>query len=162
MGLQVSSDRRILPTPAGSSGDESVAVYLVGLNGADRAWRAASYAIGMASRRAATSRLVFVHAVPSSLRFALVPEVVPLAETASRQTVGDVRRQLMRMIGNLPVQWEFVEHTGSESAVLRRLAVELRADAIVVASTSSRVRFFVGSTATRLAKSGITPVIVVP
>jgi nucleotide-binding universal stress UspA family protein len=132
--------------------------YVVGLSGTAGSWRALAYAAGLARRH--SGRLVVVHAGGRPDRFALWPEMVPLARTADADTATELRRTVAQTLADEDLDWALRTETGAAFAVLVRVAGLEHADALVVGTSRRRVNR--RSLAARLARLARHPVIVVP
>jgi nucleotide-binding universal stress UspA family protein len=104
--------------------------------------------------------LVFVFVAPAPGLNALAPQVIPAAREGAAQTLDDIAQRLTL---NLPdIEWDIVSRTGSAYVELRRVATDVRADAVVVGASSRLGHRVAGSIAARLVKTKRWPVIVVP
>jgi nucleotide-binding universal stress UspA family protein len=132
--------------------------YVVGVSGKAGSLRALAYAAGLARRHA--GRLVVVHAGGRPERFALWPETVLLARTASADTADELRRTIAQTLADDDLDWALRTEAGAAFAVLVRVAGLEHADAVVVGT--SRRRVIRRSLAARLTTLGRHPVIAVP
>jgi nucleotide-binding universal stress UspA family protein len=142
--------------------DVPASLYVVGLDGSDRSWRAAAYAVGLAHRFNGRCRVVFVHVFPPTCRFAEVPQAVAELEAAYGRTACEVRTTLADSLRGAPVEWQYLRRTGDPSLALAQIATYLHADAVIIGSSAAwrlRLKRPIG---VRLAKSPRWPVIVVP
>lgn len=143
-----------------SPGPDGASTLVVGVDGSDTSWRAAAYAVGLVRRQGSRTRLVFVYVAPAPGLNALAPQVIPAAREGAAQTLDDIAERLTL---NLPdVEWDIVSRVGSAYAELRRVATEVRADAVIVGASSRFGHRVAGSIAARLVKTKRWPVIVVP
>ena len=83
-------------------------------------------------------------------------------ERAFTQTAADMKRRIEEGAAERGVQITFVAAAGDPYHELRRVADEVRADAVVVGASTKAGHRFVGSLAVRLVKAGRWPVTVVP
>ena len=84
-----------------------------------------------------------------------------MAETR-RLVVDDLRRQVEEGARHVGVTAQFVAAHGDPFTELSRIATELRADAVVVGTSTQAGHRLVGSLAVRLVRAGRWPVTVVP
>lgn len=135
-------------------------MIVVGLDGSRTSWRAASYANGLARRQGSRVTVVYV-ASPGALAMMAGDAAGMMAEV--QQEVGaDLRGQVVRLAAERGVDTEFLVVDGDPFTELRRVAREVRADAVVVGASERAGHRFVGSLATRLVKAACWPVTVVP
>jgi nucleotide-binding universal stress UspA family protein len=135
-------------------------VIVVGLDGSRTSWRAAAYANGLARRQGARVTVVYV-ASPNAL--AMLTEAGPGIMAEVLQEVGaDLRTQVEYLARERGVDTEFLVVHGDPFSELRRVAGEVRADALVVGASERAGHRFVGSLAGRLVKAARWPVTVVP
>ena len=81
----------------------------------------------------------------------------------AREEVGaDLREEIERLAMERGIDTEFLVVHGDPSTELRRVAQEVRADALVVGASGRAGHRFVGSLAGRLVKAARWPVTVVP
>ena len=118
-------------------------MIVVGLDGSRTSWRAASYANGLARRQGSRVTVVYV-ASPGALAM----------------MTGDAAGMIV--MAERGVDTEFLVVDGDPFTELRRVAREVRADAVVVGASERAGHRFVGSLATRLVKAACWPVTVVP
>lgn len=142
-------------------GTDGPKVIVVGVDGSDSSWRAASYAAGLARRQRALLAVVYVQPVlAAGAAFG-----APVAETTDEIAEGlikEIRDATERLKGIFEVRWEF--HTFRSDAFngLVKAADELKADAVVVGASEQAGHRIIGSVAIRLVKAGRWPVTVVP
>jgi nucleotide-binding universal stress UspA family protein len=148
-------------TDAGSFelGTDGPRVILVGVDGSVTSLRAGAYAAGLARRQRARLVAVYVARLPASYGgpAAAAEELRALDETAA-----GLRKQAEDGATRLGVPLEFVVARGDPYTELRRIAGEIRADAVVVGASAKAGHRWVGSLAVRLVKAGRWPVTVVP
>jgi nucleotide-binding universal stress UspA family protein len=144
-------------------GTDGPTVILVGVDGSPTSLRAGAYAAGLARRQRA--RLVVVYVGPVASMAAAMPgaggAVAVAHDEAFDETSGDLRRQVegARERG---IAATFVARRGDAFSELRRVAGEVRAEAVVVGASAKAGHRLVGSVAVRLVRAGEWPVTVVP
>jgi nucleotide-binding universal stress UspA family protein len=150
--------RHEAPFELGTDGPRSI---LVGVDGSTTSQRAGWYAAGLARRQRASVTAVYV--APMSARLA-VPAAAG-AEAAPReadeQTAEDMRRRAEEFSREFGVPIAFRAVRGDPFTELRRVADEIRADAVVGASAHAGHRL-IGSLAVRPVKAARWPVTVMP
>jgi nucleotide-binding universal stress UspA family protein len=83
-------------------------------------------------------------------------------DEAFDQTCDDLRRQVEGQAQERGIAVTFVARRGDPFSELRRVAAEVRADAVVVGASAKAGHRLVGSVAVRLVRAGEWPVTVVP
>ena len=145
-------------------GTDGPMVILVGIDDSVTSLRAGAYAVGLARRQGARLVAVFVEQ-PSALYGAAGSAgaaVIAEQQRALTETAADMKRRLDSGAVDRGVQITFVAAAGDPYHELRRVADEVRADAVVVGASTKAGHRFVGSLAVRLVRSGRWPVTVVP
>ncbi|KAK1184087.1 universal stress protein [Streptomyces sp. NBS 14/10] len=142
-------------------GTDGPKVIVVGVDGSDSSWRAASYAAGLARRQRALLAVVYVQPVLAA-GAALGASVAQTTEQVAEELIQEIRRAAERLRGVFEVRWEFHTFRGDPYNGLVQAADELKADAVVVGASEQAGHRFVGSVAIRLVKAGRWPVTVVP
>jgi nucleotide-binding universal stress UspA family protein len=141
----------------GTDGPTSI---LVGLDGSPTSMRAAAYAAGLARRQRARLVVVYVGKVGG------MPAAAALAAGAVDAAIDEIgaelRRQVEQAAAERGIDAVFMAARGDPYSEIRRIAGELRADAVVVGASATAGHRFVGSLAVRLVKAGQWPVTVVP
>ena len=145
-------------------GTDGPQVILVGVDDSVTSLRAGAYAAGLARRQGARLVVVFV-AQPSALYGAAASagaSAIAEQERAFTETAADLRRRVEEAGAERGVPVTFVTAAGDPYHELRRVADEVRADAVVVGASTKAGHRLVGSLAVRLVKAGRWPVTVVP
>ena len=145
-------------------GTDGPMVILVGVDGSAASLRAGAYAAGLARRQQA--RLVVLYVGPT----ASLATAMPVAGAAMAAFEGeafdemsaDLRRQVDMQARERGVAATFMARRGDPFSELRRVADEVRAEAVVVGASAKAGHRLVGSVAVRLVRAGKWPVTVVP
>lgn len=125
--------------------------------------RAASYAAGLARRQGASVTVVYV--APIASLGAGTPSGAALIATrrqATQEVAEGLRRRAEEASGDLGISITFLATEGDPYTELRRIADEIRADAVVVGASAKAGHRLIGSLAVRLVRAGRWPVTVVP
>jgi nucleotide-binding universal stress UspA family protein len=138
-------------------------MILVGVDGSTTSLRAAAYAAGLARRQGA--KVTAVYAQPVASMGAATPGGAGL--TAARrealsEIAADLRQRFAEGARDLGITITFRAVEGDPYTELRRIADEVRADAVVVGASAQAGHRLVGSLAVRLVRAGRWPVTVVP
>ena len=143
-------------------GTDGPKMIVVGLDGSRTSWRAASYANGLARRQ--HSRVTVVYVVsPGALSMMTTDIAGAMVVSEVREEMGaDLREQVGRLAIERGIDTEFLVVRGDPFTELRKVAEEVRADALVVGASERAGHRFVGSLAGRLVKAARWPVTVVP
>ena len=144
-------------------GTDGPKVILVGVDDTTTSLRAAAYAVGLARRQGASVTAVFVAPVASF--GAATPGGADLAAAqreATRQTAEELRRRFEEGSRDRGIPITFVAIEGDAYTEIRKLADEIRADAVVVGASAHAGHRLIGSLAVRLVRAGRWPVTVVP
>jgi nucleotide-binding universal stress UspA family protein len=145
-------------------GTDGPMVILVGVDDSVTSLRAAAYAAGLARRQGA--RLVIVYVEQLSTMYGAAAGagagVVAAQDRALQETADDLRRRAEEYAATVGLKFTFVVARGDPYTELRRVADEIRADAVVVGASTKAGHRWVGSLAVRLVKAGRWPVTVVP
>jgi nucleotide-binding universal stress UspA family protein len=144
-------------------GTDGPSVILVGVDDSTNSLRAGWYAAGLARRQRA--RIVAVFVAPLAGFGAAGPGGAALTvaqDEAFRETARQMDARAQVIAAELGISITFVASRGDPYSEIRRIADEVRADAIVVGASAHAGHRFVGSLAVRLVKAGKWPVTVVP
>ncbi|MER7395142.1 universal stress protein [Streptomyces sp. NPDC000151] len=151
-------DKTPAPFERGTDGPK---VIVVGIDGTQSSWRAASYAAGLARRQSSKLVLVYVQPVLAA-GAALGAPVVHTTDEIAEELMAEIRTATERMAGIYDLRWEFHTVRGDPYSAMLQMADELKADAVVVGASESAGHRIMGSVAVRLVKAGRWPVTVVP
>ncbi len=145
-------------------GTDGPKVILVGIDDSVTSLRAGAYAAGLARRQGA--RLVCVYVEQLSAVYGASASAgasaIAAQEEALHETSADLRRRAEEYAGALGVPLTFIAACGDPFTELRRVADEVRADAVIVGASAKAGHRWIGSLAVRLVKAGRWPVTVVP
>ncbi|MGH3250150.1 MAG: universal stress protein [Trebonia sp.] len=144
-------------------GNDGPSVILVGVDDSVTALRAASYTAGLARRQGA--RVVSVYVAPvggMALASPAGPAVVAAENEAYDELAKEMADRADRMARELGISVTFMSAHGDPFREITRIAMETRADAIVVGASLKAGHRLMGSLAVRLVRAGKWPVTVVP
>ena len=144
-------------------GTDGPKVILVGVDDSTTSLRAASYAAGLARRQGASVTAVFV--APIASLGAGTPGGAALIATqrqATQEMAEGMRLRAEEAGRDLGIPITFIATEGDPYTELRRIADEIRADAVVVGASAKAGHRLIGSLAVRLVRAGRWPVTVVP
>jgi nucleotide-binding universal stress UspA family protein len=141
-------------------GTDGPLVIVVGVDGSPTSLHAAAYAAGLSRRQHARLVVVYVDTGPGMAE--LVPGAAGTMAETRQLVVDDLRRQVQEGARYVGVTAQFVAASGDPFSELSRIATELRADAVVVGTSTHAGHRLVGSLAVRLVRAGRWPVTVVP
>lgn len=145
-------------------GTDGPTTILAGVDGSGTSLRAAAYAAGLARRQGA--RLVAVYVEPVATVASGVPgagaALAVSQQEAFTQTAEELRRTLEEGARERGISAAFLAVHGDPFTELRRIADEIRADAVVVGASAKAGHRLIGSLAVRLVRAGRWPVTVVP
>jgi len=144
-------------------GTDGPSVILVGVDDSTTSIRAGWYAAGLARRQRARIVAVFVSPMASLAAAGPGGAAVAVAkDEAFRKSAEDMERRAEAIATELGISITFRAARGDPYTEIRRIADEVRADAIVVGASKQAGHRFVGSLAVRLVRAGKWPVTVVP
>lgn len=145
-------------------GTDGPRVILVGVDGSVTSLRAGAYAGGLARRQGARLVCVFVeqHSALYGASASTGPGAIAAQDESLREAATELRRQAEDGAARLGIALTFVITRGDPYTELRRVADEVRADAVIVGASAKAGHRWVGSLAVRLVKAGRWPVTVVP
>jgi nucleotide-binding universal stress UspA family protein len=145
----------------GTDGPTSI---LVGVDGSQTSMRAGAYAAGLARRQGAKLIVAYVGSASASgiVLDAMAGGAVLTDDMAADPVVVELRREVEMAVRERGIDVTFIATRGDPYTELRRLATEMRADAVVVGASTKAGHRLVGSLALRLVKAGRWPVTVVP
>ena len=144
-------------------GTDGPKMILVGVDDTVTSLRAGWYAAGLARRQGAKVTIVFV--APVAPLGAATPggaELAAVQRESVRQTADDLRRRVAEGAAELGISISFIVAEGDAYTEIRRIADEIRADAVVVGASAKAGHRLIGSLAVRLVRAGRWPVTVVP
>jgi nucleotide-binding universal stress UspA family protein len=144
-------------------GTDGPSAILVGVDDSVTALRATAYTAGLARRQRA--RVVAVYVAPFT-SVALASPAGPGVLMAESEAHDEVAKELAdradRMAAELGISVTFIMAHGDPYHEITRIAMETRADAIVVGASLKAGHRLMGSLAVRLVRAGKWPVTVVP
>ena len=144
-------------------GTDGPTTILVGIDDSVTSLRAASYAAGLARRQRASVTAVYV--APVASLGAATPggaDVAAARHQAFSEIAEGMRQRAEEASRDLGIPITFIATEGDPFSELRRIADEIRADAVVVGASTHAGHRLVGSLAVRLVRAGRWPVTVVP
>lgn len=137
---------------------DGVGDLVVGFDGTDPSADALAFAVGLARREQA--RLVVAFVGSPTVLSSLSPD--PGAWESIRAIADELRERAAGVLGEFGVSWRFESRRGDVAHELEALAEEVKADAIVVGRSGSKMSRLLGSVAAGLLRGSRRPVIVVP
>ena len=144
-------------------GTDGPSAILVGIDDSVTGLRAAAYTAGLARRQRA--RVIAVYVSPfagMALAAPGGPSVVAAENEAHDEIAKELGDRADRMASELGISVTFVTAHGDPFHEITRVAMETRADAIVVGASLKAGHRLMGSLAVRLVRAGKWPVTVVP
>jgi nucleotide-binding universal stress UspA family protein len=145
-------------------GTDGPTALVVGVDGSPTSLRAAAYAAGLARRQ--HTRLVIVYARKQPAGLISIADHGGIAVRELLDAQDEVERQLRDALqaqsGHWQIDAQLVVRDGDPMTVLSDVAKEVRADAVIVGSSTSMGHRIAGSLAVRLVRSARWPVTVVP
>ncbi|GAA3796423.1 universal stress protein A [Cellulomonas soli] len=136
---------------------------MVGADGSDTSMRAVAYAIGFARRQG--TRLVIVYARTPGGGIGAMMDTTGTGQAAAmgeQDRIEVMLRELLEQALAIGTRTELVVRVGDPFQVLCQVAREVRADCLVVGSSTSFGHRIAGSLAVRLVRKAHWPVTVVP
>ena len=145
-------------------GTDGPKVILVGIDDSVTSLRAGAYAAGLARRQGARLICVYVEQLSGlyGASAAAGAGAISAQQEALQETAADLQQRAQEYAGVLGVSFTFIARYGDPYTELRRVADEVRADAVIVGASAKAGHRWVGSLAVRLVKAGRWPVTVVP
>jgi nucleotide-binding universal stress UspA family protein len=143
-------------------GTDGPSVILAGIDESVTALRAGAYAAGLARRQHARLIVVYVEPTPYVVGASAAAASVVAAEAeAHQQIAAELRAQVEEGARERGIDITFIQAHGDPYTEIRRIADEVRADAIVVGASMKAGHKLIGSLAVRLVRAGKWPVTVV-
>lgn len=144
-------------------GTDGPSVIVAGVDESITAARAGAYAAGLARRQGA--RLVIVYVAPTPFVVGPSPAAVNVvaAEAEAHEAIAaELRAQVEAAARDRGIPITFLTAHGDPFTEIKRVATDMRADAIVVGASAKAGHKLIGSLAVRLVRAGKWPVTVVP
>ena len=144
-------------------GTDGPSAILVGVDDSVTALRAAAYTAGLARRQRARVIVVYVSPIAGMALASASGASVVVAEKEAYDEIGkEIAERADLMSSELGISATFVAAYGDPYHEITRIAMETRADAIVVGASLKAGHRLMGSLAVRLVRAGKWPVTVVP
>jgi nucleotide-binding universal stress UspA family protein len=146
-------------------GTDGPKVILVGVDDSVTSLRAGAYAVGLARRQRARLVVVYVEQLSAMYGAAVVgagADAILAGDRTLSDTAADLKQRAEEGAERLGVDLTFVVARGDPYTELKRVADQVRADAVVVGASTKAGHRWIGSLAVRLVRAGRWPVTVVP
>jgi nucleotide-binding universal stress UspA family protein len=146
-------------------GTDGPKVILVGVDDSVTSLRAGAYAVGLARRQRARLVVVYVEQLSAMYGAAVVgagADAILAGDRTLSETAADLKQRTEEGAERLGVDVTFVVARGDPYTELKRVADQVRADAVVVGASTKAGHRWIGSLAVRLVRAGRWPVTVVP
>jgi nucleotide-binding universal stress UspA family protein len=146
-------------------GTDGPKVILVGVDDSVTSLRAGAYAVGLARRQRARLVIVYVEQLSAMYGAAVVgagADAILAGDRTLSDTAADLKQRAEEGAERLGVDLTFVVARGDPYTELKRVAEQVRADAVVVGASTKAGHRWIGSLAVRLVRAGRWPVTVVP
>jgi nucleotide-binding universal stress UspA family protein len=144
-------------------GTDGPSAILVGVDDSVTALRAAAYTAGLARRQRARVVMVYVAPITSmALATPAGPSVLAAENEAHDEVAKELAARAELMGRELGISVTFMTEHGDPYREITRIAMETRADAIIVGASLKAGHRLMGSLAVRLVRAGKWPVTVVP
>jgi nucleotide-binding universal stress UspA family protein len=146
-------------------GTDGPNVILVGVDDSVTSLRAGAYAVGLARRQGARLVCVYVEQLSAMYGAAAVgagADAILAGDRMLSETAADLKQRAEEGAERLGVDLTFVVARGDPYTELKRVADQVRADAVVVGASTKAGHRWIGSLAVRLVRAGRWPVTVVP
>jgi nucleotide-binding universal stress UspA family protein len=146
-------------------GTDGPKVILVGVDDSVTSLRAGAYAVGLARRQRARLVIVYVEQLSAMYGAAVVgagADAILAGDRTLSDTAADLKQRAEEGAERLGVDLTFVVARGDPYTELKRVADQVRADAVVVGASTKAGHRWIGSLAVRLVRAGRWPVTVVP
>ena len=143
-------------------GTDGPKVILAGVDDSVTSMRAGAYAAGLARRQGARLVCVYVERPSAMYGAGAGASAIAAQQQALDETAAELRREAEEGARRLGLALTFVVARGDPYTELRRVADEVRADAVIVGASMQAGHRWIGSLAVRLVKAGRWPVTVVP
>jgi nucleotide-binding universal stress UspA family protein len=138
-------------------GCDGPSVLVVGVDGSNTSWRALYYAFGQARRQGGRVVAVFAIATTGAYNGTLMNPY-----DANVELAGELKHAIRALADEYHVATRFICLPGDPVATLTKVAVDQRADAIVLGASEAFGHRLFGSKALRAVRRGRFPITVIP